>query len=104
MLLYTSDIPREMKESIMAGDVDNKNLQDAVEKTKIKKILEQAGKHYYCLKPMWASSMKLGTNRRTRHPVIFFLNPWEQKINNSGWFTVEELKQWAKGKGPVLKT
>jgi hypothetical protein len=31
-----------------------------------------------------------------------FLNPMEQSIHNSGWFTVEQLEEWAKDSGPVM--
>jgi hypothetical protein len=35
---------------------------------------------------------------------MYWLNPREQDIHNYGWFTVEELKQWAENKGPVMMT
>ena len=38
----------------------------------------------------------------TKQDVRFWLNPAEQHTYKSGWFTVEELKQWAKGEGPIL--
>lgn len=40
----------------------------------------------------------------TKHPLMFFLNPMDQKNNEFGWFTVEELTAWAKGEpNPIAK-
>ncbi len=39
----------------------------------------------------------------TKHDVMFFLNPMDQRNVNFGWFTVEELEEWLEGKGPALK-
>lgn len=33
----------------------------------------------------------------------FWLNPCEQNIYESGWYTLEELKQWGDEKGPIIK-
>jgi hypothetical protein len=32
-----------------------------------------------------------------------WLNPERQQIHNAGWFTIEELRQWAKDEGPVMQ-
>lgn len=53
---------------------------------------------YYALAPNWINGKK-----SSAHPVHFFLNPRDQKNNNFGWFTVEELDQWIEGKGPIPK-
>ena len=40
--------------------------------------------------------------RASRLPdIVFWLNPMEQRRNNFGWYTVEELEQWTKGEGPI---
>lgn len=40
----------------------------------------------------------------TKHPLMFFLNPMDQKNNNCGWFTVEELTAWMNGEpNPITK-
>jgi hypothetical protein len=53
---------------------------------------------HLALIPSWT-----GDNRRsrTRHPVVFWLNPMPGMDANFGYFTVEELDQWTQGKGPV---
>lgn len=66
---------------------------DSAKKTKIKKILDRAGKKYFALSPRWKDENK--------KEVIFWLNPYYQDIDNFGWFTVDDLKDWAKGKGKI---
>lgn len=39
----------------------------------------------------------------TKHDIMFFLNPTEQKKNRFGWFTVEELEAWHIGEGPIIQ-
>ncbi len=34
---------------------------------------------------------------------MWWLNPREQLRYNAGWYTTEQLKQWAEDKGPVIK-
>ena len=55
--------------------------------------MEKAGKKYFALSPRWKDDNK--------KEVIFWLNPYHQDIDNFGWFTVEDLKDWAKGKGKI---
>lgn len=42
-------------------------------------------------------------DKKTAHPVVYWLNPEQQHNNNYGIFTVEELEQWIEGKGPIVK-
>lgn len=63
---------------------------------------------YYCLSPGSVLKTRIVNGKEegnitTKHPVMFYLNPTEQKRNNSGWFTVEELEEWTQGKGPIPK-
>ena len=44
-----------------------------------------------------------GGLQENKKEVIFWLNPMDQHNNNWGWFTVEDLKKWAKGKGKIPK-
>ena len=88
-----SQLPKETIQSIKDADLDYLALQKAVEKIGIKKILEKAKCRYYALSPRWKDDDK--------KEVIFWLNPMEQDKNNFGWFTVEDLKDWAKGKGKI---
>lgn len=88
-----SRLPKETIEKIKADDLDYIALQKAAERTKIKKILEKAGKKYLALSPRWKDENK--------KEVVFWLNPYYQNIDNYGWFTVDDLKDWAKDKGKI---
>jgi hypothetical protein len=55
---------------------------------------------YMALSPKYVSE---SDKTKTKYPVIFWLNPSDQKINNYGWFTVEELEEWLENKGPIPK-
>jgi len=83
--------------------LERRKLQEAARQTGIEARLTDAlGAYpYHALSPSW--NVKLAKSP-TKHPVVFWLNPANQKAYTYGWFTVEELEQWARGKGPVLKT
>lgn len=88
-----SKLPEETIQSIKDADLDYLALQKSAEKTGIKKILEKVGKKYFALSPRWKDNNK--------KEVIFWLNPYHQDVDNFGWFTVDDLKDWAKGKGKI---
>lgn len=94
-IAIASRLPKEFTDSMYETDKDNHELEKAVNKTKILDILDNAGKGYYACGGRWKDDSKT--------EVVFWLNPREQDENNYGWFTVEELKQWAKGEGPIPK-
>lgn len=49
-------------------------------------------------------SRPLATNeKKSKYDLRYWLNPMEQRHNNSGYFTVEELEQWIENKGPIPK-
>lgn len=98
-----SRLPAAGLENLRAGDEDYYKLGLAKKATGIEEILTAAGKRWYALTPGWKlKSTRLG-EVQTEHPVMFFLNPCEQQKYDSGWFTVEQLKEWAKDEGPVVK-
>lgn len=93
----------------MEGDLqDAKRLREAGETTGIRERVETWGRGlqsprrvgcaFYALSPRWKPK-----DRASAHPVVFWLNPYDQENNNHGWFTVEELEQWMEGKGPIPK-
>ncbi|MDB4330390.1 hypothetical protein N9948_01570 [bacterium] len=105
-LLITSRLDREFVQNIYDYDLDQKNLAEAFEATGIEEFLKENKKSWYALKPSWKETIAETTDGRkikTDHPVIIWLNPREQKESNSGWYTVEDLKLWPKGVGPVPK-
>ena len=62
---------------------------------KIKEILKKADKGYYALSPGWVDDKK--------KEVRWWLNPRDQKNNNSGWYVFDDLMKWSEGEGPVPK-
>lgn len=101
-VVITNEIPEEMKQETLEKHQDENKLLEAAMKTGIAEILEKAGKKWYALRPIWSETFQ--NHSATKYSVVFLLNPMEQNKYNSGWFTVEELKLWAKDKGPVLKS
>lgn len=90
-------IPETAKIDLYNSDRDWYNLTCDAKKTGIYQKLEKAGKKYYALSPAYTNK------NNTKYKVHFFLNPREQHLYNFGWFTVEELEDWAQNKGPVCK-
>lgn len=85
-------------------DFNLKQLKDAAAETGIEDYLKEKGCGWYSLDPAWTGKVTETTDNRvlkTNHKVIFYLNPSKQKENNSGWYTVEDLKLWGKGVGPI---
>lgn len=95
-LCIASRVPQDVKDGMIASDINGHNLRKAADKTGIERRLAKAGIRYYALSPRW----KPGSNNTE---VDFWLNPYDQQANNYGQFTVDELDQWIKGEGPVIK-
>lgn len=113
-LVIVSRLPQEIVDDLAEKDADNDALVAAASATGIQNRLDAWGKTlsrwgarpYYALSPRWSDPpMSVFGNRTldTKHPVVFFLNPREQKEYNAGWFTVEDLEAWMEGKGPIVK-
>lgn len=119
-LVIVSRLPKDIVDDLAEKDADHDALLKASAKTGIEKRLDKAsekqgpirpgawGKRFgwYALRPSWAETIETtvdGRNLSTKYPVIYFLNPQDQKTNNSGWFTVEDLDAWTRGEGPIPK-
>jgi len=94
--VIASRLPQADRDAVTERDLAHKKLIDAARATGIYEELEKAGKRYHALGPDWV-------DRETQEEVMFFLNPREQQDNNSGWFTVEELRAWCQDEGVVKK-
>jgi hypothetical protein len=90
-----SRVPDEVKASVLAKDQAALELHLAAKATGIEELLQAAGKKWYAFSPSWFDAEK--------DEVIFCINPQDQRRYNGGWFSVEELRQWARDEGPVLK-
>ena len=94
-IAIASRLPEDFKQSMLDSDKDIIALKSAADATGIEKILTDAGRKWYALSPRWKDEAK--------KEVKFWLNPQEQNKYEAGWYTVDELKQWAKSEGPVMK-
>lgn len=70
------------------------SLWDKVHASGVIKKLANANCRYYAL-----SSPRCDPDNVLR----LWLNPTKQDETNYGWFTLDELNQWAEGKGPIPK-
>ena len=94
LLMIESKIPQEIKDAVKEADVDYlKLMYVAFKKTKIENLLKRKKKEYYALSPKWANEEKT--------EVLYWLNPKDQQNVNYGWFTLADLRLWAKNKGPI---
>lgn len=93
-LCDASKISADYKREILEKDKAHKALWDRVNATGIIEFLQANGKGFYALRPRASEDGQLK----------FFLEPKEQNLFNSGWFTESELRQWANGEGPVCNT
>lgn len=101
-----SRIPEENKQAMLDKDLDVKKLKAAAEETGIAKELEEAGKRWFALSPHWSKSIRGAEEGpdKTSYPVVFWLNPMDQHKYQHGYWTVEQLRLWAKDTGPVMRT
>ena len=95
VLVIASLFSKEARAELRRGDISQIRLQRAAARTNIHKVLEGAGKRYFALIPRWKDEKE--------KEIIFWLNPYEQQENNFGWFTVQDLLDWADNNGPIPK-
>lgn len=96
IFVIISRLPEVELKAVLDADQDRQRLQREADKLGVEKALRDGGKHWFALVPGWADNRK--------ESIRFYLNPLEQHLTNSGWFTEEELRLWLKDEGPVLKT
>lgn len=91
-----SRVPPPLLEA-MQQELDDEVLRAAIlEKSGIHAKLRKAGLHWYSLSTtIWADKSKTS--------IRVWLNPENQRIHDFGWFSLEELEQWAQGTGPIMK-
>lgn len=101
-----SKMEKEFIKSIYDFDLSIKQLKDASQDTGIHDFFKDKGIGFYKLEPAWANTIAETMDNRklnTKYKVIYYLNPIDTNLNNSGWFTVEDLKLWTHGVGPIPK-
>lgn len=103
-VVIASRLPKQIVDDMYKVDENYHNLMQAVKATGIEEQLKEADCGYYALKPSWKTDIKREGLENSEHPVVFFLNPRDQQQYNFGWYTVEQLQEWARGEGPVIKS
>lgn len=94
-LVRVSSLTEEEHKAVESSLADHARLMADVKKSGIEELLRAAGKGWYALSPRWA-------DHKNEKDLEFFLNPMEQRKYAFGYFTVDELQQWAKEEGPVV--
>jgi len=74
-------------------DREHQLLQKAKRDSGIEGILRRAGRKYFALSPRLD---KDGT-------VVYWLNPYDDDKAKPGWYSLQELKDWAGGRGRVVR-
>lgn len=98
VIVRPSLTPQHLKDTMDAADQERLRLHAAADATGIRAKLDAAALRYFALSPRWITD-----DKSSAHPVMFWLNPQQQRENNFGWFTVEDLERWIEGKGPIPK-
>lgn len=103
-------LDHEVEEKLIKNDMDRIDLEHEAKLTGIKDYIDKLNSQYttgfikkfgyLALSPAWCSERK---KEHTDFPVMFWLNPINQREHNAGWFTVEDLMRWTNGLGPVIK-
>jgi hypothetical protein len=93
-LLIADRVPSIIVEDWRRGDEESFNSERLLDETGIKDFLAQHDKRFYALTRYHASDD--GVWRA-------WLNPCEQHLYDAGWYTIDELRAWAKDEGPVVK-
>jgi hypothetical protein len=94
-ILIADRIPKDIVESWDEADLTSFNNAKALDETGIKEYLKAKDKRYFAL-----SRYHEFDDGEWR----VWLNPAEQRGNNAGWFTIDELRQWGEDKGPVVRS
>jgi len=94
-LILINKFPADANAEWIERDRKNKRLKKAWAKSGVEELLRKAGKEWFSLggRVIESDDGELRT----------WLNPQAQHIHNYGWFTFDELRQWARNEGPVMK-
>lgn len=95
-------MPQSLIDEFERVDNDYLQLEKSDQNSGIRDRLKTAELGYYALTPKWKASIET-RNIDTKHDIVYWLNPYDQKNYNIGHFTVEELDQWIAETGPIMK-
>jgi hypothetical protein len=92
-LVIASRIPQYFLDGWYKADKEYYDMDQVVEETGIRQLLKEKVKKYFSLsRPHY---------RKEDGKLTFWLNPMDQQDNNYGYFTIDDLREWADGKGKI---
>lgn len=103
-------IPKDVLIQIDKEIKDGKNLQKNVDKSGIIKEVKAKQKEWREQYPKsmntpwdyFALSPRSVDDENTEYDFVFWLNPRHQDVLHSGWFTVEDVKDWLNEEGKII--
>lgn len=105
-LAIVSRVPQEGLDAMREAHEEQARLERYTAKvereTQLREKLEKAGRRWFYLGSRFMEEDH-PKRERTAYEIQYWLNPMDQRSNNAGWYTVEDLLQWADGEGPVPK-
>lgn len=108
-IVITSLFPEDLNKEFIKTDLENKltTEMDAKYGDEVRALLNQNGKRWYALSPRITDNKSKKFKTRAivdkNRIICYWLNPQEQEKNNFGWFTIEQLEEWAYNNGPIPK-
>lgn len=93
-LVIRSRLPQKVIEDVLEMDLREERLRKAFAATGIERELRAAGLNWYALCPKWEGPGE--------DEIRVWLNPAEQRRYRHGWYSIQDLRLWARGEGPVV--
>lgn len=93
-LIYVDKFPADLNKEWIERGREHQALSQAWKESGIEEGLRKAGKDWFVLGHRFISQ---------DGETLTWLNPWDQEKYQAGWFSFEDLKQWANDEGSVLK-
>lgn len=107
-IMMPSRIPQEYLDKQAEGDREAHEVAEYHASTGIEELLRSTGKKWFSLKPQRFPN-GLRTHRSQPDYVVppsggiaWWLNPQDQRNNDAGWYSLEDLQAWARNEGPVI--
>lgn len=106
MIGIVSRIPKDANDQMAATHKEWIHLEEVTNKveqeTKLQEKLRDAECRYYaCSSRLIEDAPGCKNKVPTNYPIVYWLNPMDQKNNRYGWVSVEDLLAWANGNGPI---
>lgn len=90
-LIIADRLPKSTTDLWYDADKVRYEAAEEMKASGIEELLKEKGKRYFALSP----------KRQDDGTLRYWLNPYDQKDNNWGWFTLDDLQKWAEDYGPI---